>query len=130
MVRTYAQVIGVILLVLAVLGLALGDQSLGGALNIDLVEDAIHLVTGAILVLAGYGRVGAGQARSAVAGVGIFYLVLALLGFVDASLFGLLPSGYSVVDNLVHVVIGLLLVFVAQGARSAARTTTSRRRGR
>lgn len=130
MVRTCAQVFGVVLLVLGLLGLGLGDQSLGGQLNIDLLEDVIHLVTGGILLYVGYGPVNAGQARSTVAGTGVFYLVLTLIGFADPTVFGQLPSGYTLVDNLIHLVIGGLLVAVAYGARSAARTSPRRRRGR
>lgn len=128
MVRTFAQVVGVILIVLGVLGLLLGDQSLGGALNIDLVEDVIHIITGGLLVYVGYGRAPAGQARNVVAGVGVFYLLLALVGFADPSLFGLLPSGYTQIDNLVHLLLGVLLLAAAYSARSAARTSPLRRR--
>jgi Domain of unknown function (DUF4383) len=126
MVRTYAQVVGIVLLVLGVLGLILGEGQLGGQINIDIVEDFIHIVTGALLVYAAFGRIGAGQARSLAIGVGIFYLLVALLGFADPSLFGLLPTGYTVADNLIHLVIGLVLVAIGYGARSASRNGTRR----
>jgi len=47
-VRTYAQVVGVVLLLLGVLGLLLGDGLLLGLVNIDIVEDIIHLITGGL----------------------------------------------------------------------------------
>jgi hypothetical protein len=128
MVRTYAQVVGIVLLVLGVLGLILGEGQLAGQINIDLIEDLIHIVTGALLVYAAYGRVGAGQARSLTIGVGIFYLLLALLGFADPSLFGLLPTGYTVADNLVHLLVGGVLVAIGYSARSAARIGDGGRR--
>jgi hypothetical protein len=44
----------------------------------------------------------------------VVYLVVGLLGFVVPNLFGLLPEhGYSVVDNLIHLVLGVLGVTVA-----------------
>lgn len=122
MLRTYAQVVGVVLLVLGLGGLLLGDRQLAGALNIDLVEDIVHIVTGGLLAYAGFGRVGAGQARSVVIGVGALYLLLGLLGFVDPTLFGLLPSGYTVIDNFFHLLLGIAGLAIGYGARSAART--------
>ncbi len=122
MLRTYAQVVGVVLLVLGLGGLLLGDRQLAGALNIDLVEDIVHIVTGGLLAYVGFGRVGAGQARSVVIGVGALYLLLGLLGFVDPNLFGLLPSGYTVIDNFIHLLLGIAGLAIGYGARSAART--------
>lgn len=40
-VRQYAGIVGVVLVLTGILGLVLGDQSLGGLLNIDLSEDKI-----------------------------------------------------------------------------------------
>jgi hypothetical protein len=91
----------------------LGDQSLGGALNIDLVEDLVHLVTGGLLAAVGFARVDPGLRRNVVGGLGVVYLLVGLLGFVDPTLFGLLPSGYSVVDNLIHLVLGVAGIAVA-----------------
>ncbi len=108
MVRQYAQVVGVIVILIGVAGLLLGDQSLGGALNIDIIEDIVHLVTGGLLTYVGFAHVDPGLRRNVVGGVGVLYLLVGLLGFVDPSLFGLLPSGYSVVDNLFHLVLGVL----------------------
>jgi hypothetical protein len=43
--RVFAQIVGVVLLLLGVLGLLLGDQLLLGLVNIDIVEDIIHLLS-------------------------------------------------------------------------------------
>ncbi len=107
MVRRYAQVVGVVIILLGLAGLALGDQQLGGALNIDLAEDLVHLVTGGLLAYVGFAQVAPGLRRNVVGGVGVLYLLVGLLGFVDPTLFGLLPSGYTVVDNLIHLVLGV-----------------------
>jgi hypothetical protein len=48
--RLYAQIVGVVIILIGVVGLILGEQSLGGLLNIDILEDIIHLVTGGLLV--------------------------------------------------------------------------------
>jgi hypothetical protein len=56
--------------------------------------------------------------------VGVVYLLVGVLGFVVPYLFGLLPSGYTVFDNLLHVVLGILALLSA----GTSRLTESERR--
>ncbi len=106
--RVFAQIVGVVLLLLGVGGLLLGDGLLGGLLNIDVVEDIVHLLTGGILAYVGFGQRDEGATRRAVGMVGAVYLLVGLLGFVVPYLFGLIPSGYTLVDVLVHLALGVL----------------------
>lgn len=46
MVRQYAKYMGIAIVLIGVVGLLLGEQSLLGVLNIDLGEDIVHLATG------------------------------------------------------------------------------------
>ena len=91
-VRIYAQVVGVVLLLLGVLGLLLGERALLGIVNIDIVEDIVHLITGGILAYVGFGQRDDGVARSVVGALGAVYLLVGVLGFVLPTLFGLLPT--------------------------------------
>ena len=106
MVRQYAQVVGVAIIVLGVGGLLLGDQLLLGLLNIDIAEDIIHLVTGGLMAYVGFARPDPGLLRNVVGGLGVAYLLVGLLGFVVPTLFGLLPHGYTIADNLIHLALG------------------------
>ena len=121
MVRAYAGTVGVSLILIGVVGLVLGERSLLGVLNIDLLEDITHLVTGALLAYVGFGQRDVGLARSVVGGLGVIYLLVGILGFIAPALFGLLPHGYSVIDNLIHLVAGVLSIAVAylQGGATA-----------
>ena len=121
MVRTYAGIVGVSLILIGVVGLVLGERSLLGVLNIDLLEDITHLVTGGLLAYVGFGQRDVGLARSVVGGLGVIYLLVGILGFIAPALFGLLPHGYSVVDNLIHLTAGVLSIAVAylQGGATA-----------
>ena len=121
--RTYAQVVGVVLLLLGVVGLLLGDELFLGILNIDVVEDIIHLASGGLLAYLGFGRTDDGTVRSVVGVVGVVYLLVGILGFFVPMLFGLIPSGYTIVDNLVHLALGVLGLVVAgvPGRSSTAR---------
>ncbi len=55
------------------------------------------------------------------------YLLVGLVGFAEPNLLGLFPSEYSVLDNLIHVTLGILAIAVVwllpQDDRTNARTT-------
>jgi hypothetical protein len=116
-VRTYAQVVGVVLVLLGVIGLLLGEERLFGLLNVDLLEDMIHLASGGLLIYAGLLQRSARLTRGVVGALGAFYLLVGALGFVVPFLFGLLPHGYSIFDNLVHVVLGILSLLIYATSR-------------
>ena len=113
--RMYAQILGVVLLLVGVLGLILGGGLLLGILNIDIAEDIVHILTGGILAYVGFGQADEGLARNVVGALGIIYLVVGVLGFILPMLFGLIPSGYTVFDDLLHLVLGVLSLFIAYG---------------
>ena len=51
-------------------------------------------------------------------------MLVGLLGFMMPTLFGLLPDGYTIFDNLLHLVLGVLSIAVAYvqpGTRAAER---------
>ena len=113
MVRLYAKFVGVTVILIGVMGLLLGDRSLFGLLNIDIVEDGIHLVTGGLLAWAGFVARDIRVVRAVVGGIGIAYLAIGIIAFAEPMLFGLLPSGYEVVlDNLIHLTLGVLGIAV------------------
>jgi hypothetical protein len=110
--RVYATVTGASVILIGIVGLLLGDQSLFGVLNIDLAEDAIHLLSGGALLAAGLlaqERV----VRSVVGAIGVVYLAVGLLAFAAPRMFGLIPHGYeTVLDNLIHLTLGVLGIVI------------------
>lgn len=120
MARTFAAVVGVVLVLLGVGGLLLGDRQLLGLLNIDILEDLVHILSGGLLAYVGLGQRDEGLARSVVGVVGIVYLLVGVLGFVTPNLFGLLPSGYTIVDNIIHLALGLLGILIGFTSRGGA----------
>jgi hypothetical protein len=123
--RIYAQIIGVVLVLVGVVGLVLGDQVWLGILNIDIVEDIVHLITGGLLAYVGFGRVDQGLTRMVVGVLGIIYLVVGLLGFVVPMIFGLIPHGYTIFDNLLHLALGVLSIALAWFVGGARRVRTT-----
>jgi hypothetical protein len=123
--RIYAQIIGVVLLLVGVVGLVLGDQVWLGILNVDILEDVVHLITGGLLAYVGFGRTDEGLTRTVVGVLGIIYLAVGVLGFVMPMLFGLIPHSYTIFDNLLHLVLGVLSIALAWfvGGERATSTT-------
>jgi len=110
--RLYAKVAGVTIVLIGVGGVLLGEKSLFGVLNIDIAEDAIHLVTGGLMAAVGF-RGSDRAVRSVVGGLGVVYLLVGVLGFVVPDVFGLLPHEYTtVLDNLIHLSLGVLGITV------------------
>ncbi len=111
--RIYAQVIGVVLLLVGVIGLVLGNQVWVGLLNVDILEDIVHLITGGLLAYVGFGRTDLALTRTVVGVLGVIYLVVGVLGFVVPMMFGLIPHGYTVFDNILHLALGVLSIALA-----------------
>jgi hypothetical protein len=110
--RTYAKVMGVVIVLIGVGGLVLGEKSLLGVLNIDIAEDIVHLVTGGLMAMVGF-RGSDSAVRSVVGALGIVYLLVGVLGFFVPDMFGLLPHEYEIVlDNLIHLTLGVLGIAV------------------
>ncbi len=123
-IRTYAQILGIVLILVGIVGLLVGEGLLLGILNTDVVEDIVHILTGGLLAYVGFGRLDLGAARSVVAAFGVVYLLVGILGFILPNLFGLIPSGYTVFDDLLHLVLGVLslvIVFTQPGTAAAER---------
>jgi hypothetical protein len=104
--RIHATLVGIVLLLLSLLGLLLGDELLLGV-NVEVLEDLVHVVSGGLLLYAGVQH-SASIARGIVGAVSLVYLLVGMLGFVVPYLFGLLPHGYSMVDNVIRLVLGIL----------------------
>jgi hypothetical protein len=126
MVKTFNKVIGVILLVVGLWGLA--EPNLLG-MHLTPVHNIIHLLTAAMALYMGFAA-SVSAARTFSIAFGAVYLLLGVLGFVApgvvTSVIGHPPvsSGELTPDNLVHVVLGgaFLAVGLMQSRAVAART--------
>jgi hypothetical protein len=96
-----------VLILIGVVGLFLGDGLVLGILNIDVVEDMVHVLTGGILAYVGFARVDVGVARGVVGALGVIYLLVGILGFVVPMLFGLIPARYAPFDDLLRLALGI-----------------------
>jgi hypothetical protein len=130
MVQVYAKWMGLGIVLLGVLGLIYGEGLLLGLVNIDVVEDIVHLLTGGLMAYAGFANRDLASVKAIVGGVGVAYLSVGVLGFITPTLFGLLPHGYSIVDNILHLALGAIGIamawFVGSRQITHSRTTATR----
>ncbi len=122
-IKRFAQILGVVLILVGLVGLVLGDKVWLGILNVDIVEDIVHLATGGLLAYVGFSGMDLSTARSIVLALGVVYLVVGILGFVVPTMFGLIPNGYTIFDNLLHLALGGLSLAVALSAPRESRQT-------
>ena len=122
-IKRFAQILGVVLVLVGLVGLVLGDKVWLGILNVDIVEDIVHLATGGLLAYVGFSGMDLSAARSVVLALGVVYLLVGILGFIVPTMFGLIPDGYTVFDNLLHLALGGLGLVVALSAPRGSRQT-------
>jgi hypothetical protein len=117
-VRPVALVFGIVFVIVAVLGFVTpGGMNMDASLDhaprlmglfpVNVLHSLVHLVFGLWGLIAARG---AGSARAYCRGAGTIYLVLAALGFVAPTGFGLVPIGGN--DIWLHASIGLVLAIV------------------
>jgi hypothetical protein len=121
-VRQYAGYVGAVIVLLGIVGLIAGEGHLFGIINIDIAEDIIHLLTGGLMAYVGFASSDVSLAKMVVGGLGVVYLLVGIIGFVNTTVFGLFPSGYTIADNLVHLVLGVLGIVVAWVLTSSSST--------
>lgn len=118
-VQRVAQIFGVVFILLALLGffqgMSMESSLLLGLFPVNLLHNIVHLLFGLWGLAAS--RTFAGAKTYAQVG-GVVYLLLAVIGFVDPSGFGLVPLGGN--DIWLHAVIGLVLAGVGFTAKDTA----------
>ena len=120
-IKQFAQILGVVLILVGIVGLVLlGNEVWLGILNSDILEDIVHIVTGGLLAYVGFGRTDLATARNLVLALGVISLVVGILGFVVPMMFGLIPHGYTLFDDILHLGLGVLSLVVALTAPGAS----------
>jgi hypothetical protein len=115
MAKTYVQWVGIVLVALGLIGFVLPGFMAALSLPVTTLHNLIHLVSGAILLYLGY----TGTAVKMGAQIfGIIYTLVGLLGFIGGgTVLGLIPV--TMLYNLVHLVIGLLGLYVGFSKQAA-----------
>ncbi|MDQ3018667.1 MAG: DUF4383 domain-containing protein [bacterium] len=109
MAKLFAQVTGVVLLALGIIGFVTGDYVFG--LNSSTMEDLLHVVLGLISLYAGFAG-GDSLAIKTARVLGPAYILVAIIGFINPSIGGLWNPDLRTPDHLVHLVLGLIGTYV------------------
>ena len=122
-VQRVAQIFGVIFLIIGIAGfffsMSMDEAMLLGIFPVNVAHNIVHLLFGLWGLAAARSFAGA---KSYAQIAGVIYLVLAVLGFVDPSGFGLIPIGGN--DIWLHAAIGLVLSYVGFTASADQATVT------
>lgn len=115
MIRTYAKIMGFVLLLVGIMGFVPAltpNNMLFGLFMVDMVHNMVHILSGAIFVMAGYSR-NEFTARRATLGLAIVYGLVTLLGFImpDGNILGLFHVNMA--DNILHLAITASALVVA-----------------
>jgi hypothetical protein len=68
----------------------------------------------------GYGQSDVSLAKMVVGVLGVVYLLVFVISLFSVTVFGLIGSGFTWTDNIIHLVVGLLGVYVAYVPNSSA----------
>jgi len=128
-VQRVAQILGVVFLLVGILGFVSTGMSMDpnpetaprllGLFPVNALHNVVHLLFGV------WGLVAArsfGAAKTYATVSGAIYVVLAVLGFIAPTTFGLIPIGSH--DIWLHAVLGISLLAAGLTARETARTAT------
>lgn len=106
MLRRTAQILGIAVGLLAIMGLFVEGQHLFGFINVDPALDIIRIPVAAALLYAGFGTDNARTLHAVLAAVGILYVGMGVIGLFDRTLAGLAPNGLTAFDIVFHLVSG------------------------
>jgi len=123
-VQRVAQVFGWVFLLIGLIGFyysrTMEMQMLLGLFPVNLLHNTVHVLFGVWGIAAArsfggakmYGQIG-----------GVIYLILAVLGLIDPTGFGLVPLGGN--DIWLHAVLGIVLAYVGFTAKNGVVVTAS-----
>ena len=106
----FARVMGVVLAVAAVAGYFIEGEHMLGIMNVDVPLDVVRTVLAVALLVVGFARVPRAALNVVLALLGASYLLVAILGFIDVELWGLLPTGLTPFDLAFHLVVGAVAI--------------------
>jgi uncharacterized membrane protein HdeD (DUF308 family) len=105
--KTYAVVVGFVLLLVGIIGFVEGDKMMMG-LHFNLIHNCIHLVSGIVGLAAGLaGGQKGGRAFAQV--FGVVYTIVAIIGFAGAPVYIVNMLDLNIpMYNYIHVTVGVL----------------------
>src|ERR1051326_4738159 len=117
MAKTLGMLCGIVFLAIGILGFVPGvtkDEMLLGIFMVNAAHSVVHIVSGAIFLIASMS--GAGAARLWFQIFGVIYAIVAVLGFMngDKPILGMISSSMN--NTWLHVVLAVLMLAIGFGS--------------
>ncbi len=125
--KLLVQVIGGFVLILGIAGLIMGEGQIAGMINKDMMLDLARILLGGILIGSTFLK-DEKYIRWSLILFGVVYLMNFGAALVSSDMFGLLPSGLAMGDNLLHLLGGIVALGLAFMPKTmlGGNTTTAR----
>ncbi len=120
--KRFAQVTGVVLLLLGIVGILSGNYVFG--INSSVFEDLLHIVLGILGLVVGFSSSNS-PAIQTMRILGPVYLIVVVVGFVFPSIFGLVAPPLRIQDNIIHLILGLVGTYAGYADKLDSTTTTA-----
>jgi hypothetical protein len=122
MLKTFAIIFGLILLIIGIAGFVPSLNPRGlllGIFHVNLAHNILHLATGLIAILCGFASLEVARIYFQI--FGVLYALVALLGFYfgNKDILGILANNHA--DNWLHVIIAVICLYLGFGYRSSTR---------
>ena len=106
--KLWAQIIGIILLLVGLLGFFMSSPLLG-IFEVNMLHNLVHIITGAVFLWAGFAK--KAPVKKINQWLGVIYVIVGVIGFFGALEF-LNVAGGNDPDNWLHLVIGVVSALI------------------
>jgi len=111
--KLWAQIIGIVLILVGILGFFMSSPLLG-FFGVNGLHNGVHIVTGLIFLWAGFA--GNAPVKKVNQWLGVIYILIGIVGFFVALTFLNMEAGMDP-DNWLHLVIGVVSAIVGWTAK-------------
>lgn len=111
--RETVKLYAILVTLLAIGGLYVSSGHLFGLMNADPALDWLRVVLAVFLLYVGFRADDARLVRGSLLFIGALYVGMGILGLLNTTLWGLLPSGLTGFDIVFHLVTGITALGVA-----------------
>jgi hypothetical protein len=111
--KLYALMLGIVLGSHGLVGLFIEGEHLLAILNVDIFIDVVYLISAVLLLFVALTDSSPGLIRGSLLLVGVVLLAIGGFGLLDDTVFGLMPTGLTLVDFFLFFGAGAVSVILA-----------------
>ncbi|MCP2032638.1 NADH:ubiquinone oxidoreductase subunit K [Okibacterium sp. HSC-33S16] len=123
--KLYALMLGIVLGTHGLVGLFIEGEHLLAILNVDIFIDVVYLVSAVLLLGVALTNSSPGAIRGSLLLVGVVLLAIGVSGLFDNTVFGLMPTGLTLVDYFLFFGAGFVSLILPAFPSSVQPLTSS-----